>query len=382
MIKVLKNKHNKDNSLIELNLFDNPFYFLRDNKKCDHYSTYIEDFKDGICRFCENLPLIEVNPQKRIKRSGLSFSDIHFYNLKKVFSWKIPNKENYSYTLYKANINVDEIDNIEKLFYNLCRENINKKLLKNLIENYTLNLLIVKLTIENEKIEIYDDVIGFSIYEDNFKYLKIKKLHTDLIQFIDSKIMEVNNIFKVKNPHILSIFINLLTQKNFYQDHLLERLNELIYKKESFFEDKILKKVKEEEYLIEIINYIFPKIQEFKKQIFPDLYVYLVCSSERYKANIGTMIFYFFQNEIQEKIKESKSIEGYISLESIILSRDFYSKLGFFDISNNTFYKNILLELNMSYEEFSVRLLSKMMISPNLAENDLNLEKIKDVIIK
>ena len=366
MLKILRNKNNKDNSLIELNLFDNPFYFLHDNKQCEHFSTYIEDFKDGICRFCKNLPLIEVNPQKRIKKVII---DKHLESkvMKKIFSWQLPKDENkIFYTLYKVNFITKEItDNFNELFIILCNSMIKKEYIQQLQNNLNNKFIIISITYkEIEK----EEIIAFSVYQDNFSNLNItdyKYKDEDLNNIVDL-VVDENYLEKT----FFSIIIKSFVKVNLLENIILKDKMEEI---DAFFK-KYYKKFSH-------IRDILSEIETFTTNSHPQIYIQLICESERHKFLTTIPFFYFFQNEIKNRINESKSIEGYIALTISYIRQQFFRNIGFspyYDI-NNKFYKNVndLIQKGILKENEN----TTFMVSINLAEEYLKIGSFENLII-
>ena len=362
MIKILRNKNNKDNSLIELNLFDNPFYFLHNNKQCEHFSTYIEDFKDAICRFCKNLPLIKVNPEE-IKEVNKSFK---IQNKKKIFSWTIPiNEDGIIYTLYKVDFTQEIAEYLSLLFIKMCGDNINDKDVDDFKKILNHDLLIITATEKENKKK--RQIIGFSIYENNFSRINIKNnkyKEEDLNKFIDIIIDK-----EYGKDQFFSIIIKSITKVNNLENFLLQDKTDEI---DSLF-NKYYSKFS---HIYNILNYV----EIFKKKSYPQIYINFHCISERYKNNIGNPFFYFFQNEIKNRIKDSESIEGYIGIRTSLKNEEFYNKIGFnpYYIVNK-FYKNVNDLINMGIlKEKSNKI---FMVSINLAEEDLKIGNFEDLII-
>ena len=346
MLKLLKNNIN-NNFLIELNLFDNPFYFLHNNKKCEHFSTNIKDFTNGICRFCENLALIEVGPsEKRLKKS-YSFTPI-FKNLEKIFSWKIP-KNDYVYTLYKATFNKEQSVILRDIFFGICRRRIPSTYIDELLNYENIKIIIIKADIDE-----ISEVVGFTIFEDNFNRVKTK----DYVYNND----DFYKILSKESPNngILNILFTYFKKQKLFEEVYFRHI-----KKHSDMLKDINKKVKEimeNKYIYNILNDAFKTLETITKESYPEIYIELICASEKHKANIGKTMFYFFQNQIKEKIEESSSNEGYISLSSIESSRAYYKKLNFKNLNENDYYK-IINPLSLLFFSFSSLIFNSFLFS-------------------
>lgn len=378
MLKILKNK---DKSLIEFNLFDNPFYFFDRNEKCGHISTHIEDFKNGICIFCENLPLIKVGPpEKRIKM--MEIPKIKFKSEIKIFSWEMSTEDDYYYELYEVQYNPEDIEIIEDYFRILCREYFFFGLESHNKPGFH-NLIVKAIRKKPTGLIIDEQVVGFSLYEDNFNNnineYTIEELNNFMIKQIN-KYEEHSSKNDMDIYNKIYIYLKLLNQSNLHEEYLV---NNIYGWSINSFLQNITEKFANKTFPFYTMYYISKFMNKFKHDYIPEINVHLICSSERHKANIGTAIFYFLQNKIKQKINELKSIEGYIYVESIPKAYEFYKKLGFSDFENDIFYRRLIIDADVKKEEIQkASVINNIcMLSPNLVKKSLNVQNIEKLII-